>query len=400
MALNYYIRSGQKRLRCGYTTGTCAALAAAGATVSLLSGKEPETVSLMTPKGVLVETAPAFVMIKEETAVCGIVKDGGDDADVTHGLTIEAHVKKRRYPGIFIDGGEGVGRVTKPGLDQPVGSAAINRVPRRMIKEQVQLVCDRFRYEGGVEVLICIPGGKETAGKTFNPMLGVEGGLSVLGTSGIVEPMSEQALVDTIAVELRQAAALGHKRLILTPGNYGEDFLRESGIAGKTVPVVKCSNFIGDALDLAGIHPFEEVLLVGHIGKLVKLAGGVMNTHSRYADCRTELICAHAALCGASGEVCASLMQAVSTDACIEILDSVHLRDAVLESLLQAVQRHLEHRVLGKYQIGAVLFSNQYGLLGETRTAKEIMRSWMSGYSPILQGKGRERPPVILPPLL
>lgn len=376
MALDYYIRSGQKQLRCGYTTGTCAALAAAGAATFLLSGKKPEILSLMTPKGIPVETAPAFLLLKEETAVCGVVKDGGDDADVTHGLTIEAHVKKSCRPGIFIDGGEGVGRVTKPGLDQPVGFAAINRVPRRMIEEQVQQVCDALGYDSGVEVLICIPGGKEAAQKTFNPMLGVEGGLSILGTSGIVEPMSEQALVDTIAVELRQAAALGAKRLILTPGNYGEDFLRENQIAGDTIPVVKCSNFIGDALDIASTYPFEEVLLVGHIGKLVKLAGGVMNTHSRYADCRTELVCAHAAVCGASQEVCMALLQAATTDACIEILDSAQLRGPVMERLLQAIQQHLDHRVRGKYQIGAVLFSNQYGLLGETQKAKEIMESW------------------------
>ncbi len=376
MALDYYIRSGQKQLRCGYTTGTCAALAAAGAATFLLSGKKPETLSLMTPKGIPVETAPAFLLIKEDTAVCGVVKDGGDDADVTHGLTIEAHVKKSSAPGIFIDGGEGVGRVTKPGLDQPVGFAAINRVPRRMIEEQVQQVCDALGYDGGVEVLICIPGGKEAAQKTFNPMLGVEGGLSILGTSGIVEPMSEQALVDTIAVELRQAAALGAKRLILTPGNYGEDFLRENQIAGDTIPVVKCSNFIGDALDIASTYPFTEVLLVGHIGKLVKLAGGVMNTHSRYADCRTELICAHAAVCGASQEMCMALLQAATTDACIEILDSAQLRGPVMDRLLQAIQQHLDHRVRGKYQIGAVLFSNQYGLLGETQKAKEIMESW------------------------
>lgn len=376
MALDYYIRSGQKQLRCGYTTGTCAALAAAGAATFLLSGKKPEILSLMTPKGIPVETAPAFLLIKEETAVCGVVKDGGDDADVTHGLTIEAHVKKSCRSGIFIDGGEGVGRVTKPGLDQPVGFAAINRVPRRMIEEQVQQVCDALGYDGGVEVLICIPGGKEAAQKTFNPMLGVEGGLSILGTSGIVEPMSEQALVDTIAVELRQAAALGAKRLILTPGNYGEDFLRENQIAGDTIPVVKCSNFIGDALDIASTYPFTEVLLVGHIGKLVKLAGGVMNTHSRYADCRTELICAHAAVCGASQKMCLALLQAATTDACIEILDSAQLRGPVMERLLQAIQQHLDHRVRGKYQIGAVLFSNQYGLLGETQKAKEIMESW------------------------
>lgn len=376
MAFNYYIRSGQKRLRCGYTTGTCAALAAAGATVRLLSGKEPETVSLMTPKGVLVETAPAFVMIKEETVVCGIVKDGGDDADVTHGMTIEAHVKKRRYPGIFIDGGEGVGRVTKPGLDQPVGFAAINRMPRQMIEEQVRQVCDALGYDGGVEVIICIPGGREVAQKTFNPMLGVEGGLSILGTSGIVEPMSERALVDTIAVELRQAEALGARRLILTPGNYGEAFLRENAIAGGSVPVIRCSNFIGEALDIAGTYSFEEILLAGHIGKLVKLAGGVMNTHSRYADCRTELICAHAVLCGASREVCVALMQAATTEACIKILNSVHLREQVLDSLLDAVQRHLEYRAQGKYKIGAVLFSNQCGLSWQTQSAKEMMESW------------------------
>lgn len=376
MALDYYIRSGQKQLRCGYTTGTCAALAAAGATELLLSGTKPEVLSLVTPKGIPVETAPAFLRMEEETAVCGVVKDGGDDADVTHGLTVEAHVKKSGFPGITIDGGEGVGRVTKPGLDQPVGSAAINRVPRQMIQEQVQQVCDELGYDGGLEVLICIPGGREAAEKTFNPALGVEGGLSVLGTSGIVEPMSQQALVDTIALELGQAAALGAKRLILTPGNYGEDFLRENRLAGPEIPVVKCSNFIGDALDIASTHPFEDVLLVGHMGKLVKLAGGVMNTHSRYADCRRELICAYAALQGASQQVCVQLMQAATTDGCMEILDRAHLREPVMERLLEAVQQHLERRVQGKYRIGAVLFSNQYGLLGQTQEAKEIIKAW------------------------
>ena len=376
MALDYYIRSGQKQLRCGYTTGTCAALAAAGAAMLLLSGKKPETLSLTTPKGIPVEVAPAYLHLRERTAICGVVKDGGDDADATHGLTVEAHVRQIDQPGIAIDGGEGVGRVTKPGLDQPVGFAAINRVPRRMIEEQVQQVCDAVGYDGGMEVLICIPGGKEVAEKTFNPVLGVEGGLSILGTSGIVEPMSQQALVDTIALEVGQIAALGAKGILLTPGNYGEDFLQETGLAGREVPVVKCSNFIGDALDIAGTHPFEEVLLVGHLGKLVKLAGGVMNTHSRYADCRTELICAHAAVQGASQQVCAALLQAATTDGCVEILDRAHLREPVLEGLLKAIQQHLERRVQGKYRVGAVLFSNEYGLLGMTQGAKEIIEAW------------------------
>ena len=273
-----------------------------------------------------------------------------------------------------IHGGEGVGRVTKPGLDQPVGAAAINRVPRQMVEAQARAVCAKAGYAGGLKVTLSIPGGREAAQKTFNPALGVEGGLSILGTSGIVEPMSQQALVDTIALELNQAAALGAEDMILTPGNYGEEFLRKHPLGG--APVVKVSNFIGDALDLAAGHPFRQVLLVGHIGKLVKLAGGVMNTHSRYADCRVELFCAHAACCGAPRQVCLELLQAATADRCLEILDGAGLREPVLRRLLEAIQLHLDRRVQGKYRVGAVLFSNTYGLLGQTEPGREIIQSW------------------------
>lgn len=149
-------------------------------------------------------------------------------------------------------------------------------------------------------MLVSIEGGEEAAKKTFNPHIGVIGGLSVLGTSGIVEPMSQQAIVDTMQLEIHQAALKnGARRLILTPGNYGLDYLRETYPALLDIPIIKCSNFIGDALDAAATEHFEEVLLVGHIGKLVKVAGGIMNTHSRMADCRTELFCTYAALAGA-----------------------------------------------------------------------------------------------------
>ena len=376
--LEHYIRSGQKMLRCGYTTGTCAALAAAGAARLLLSGNAPETVSLMTPKGLEVTVPLRETLLLEDgqAARCAVIKDGGDDYDITNGMSVQATVRKSATVGIRIDGGEGVGRVTKPGLDQSVGAAAINRVPRRMIEQQVQAVCDELGYDGGLEVVISVPGGAEAAKRTFNPMLGVTGGISILGTSGIVEPMSEQAIVDTIAVEQRQAAATGAKGLILTPGNYGEDFLRENGLDQKGFPVVKCSNFVGEAIDIAVTHHFEQVLLVGHVGKLVKLAGGIMNTHSRYADCRTELFCAHAALCGAGTELCRDLMEAATTDACIALLDGAGLRGAVMERLLNAIQHHLDRRAAGACVIGAVLFSNEYGLLGETEQAKEIMNAW------------------------
>lgn len=373
----HYIRSGRALLRCGYTTGACAALAAGAGAELLLTGTAPETVSLTTPKGLEVSVSPAGAELLERgrLARCAVRKDAGDDCDVTDGMLVWAAVRKRDVPGVSVDGGEGVGRVTRPGLDQPVGAAAINRVPRRMIVEQVERVCARLGYGGGIEVVVSIPGGAERAARTFNPMLGVEGGLSILGTSGIVEPMSEGAIVDTIALQIGQAA-LESKKLILTPGNYGVDFLKDTGLDRLGAPVVKYSNFLGEALDIAAGSGFRQVLLVGHAGKLVKAAGGIMNTHSKYADCRRELFCAHAALCGAGTEVCRELMSAATADACIELLDRAGLRRAVLDSLLSAVQLHLERRAAGSYQIGAVLFSNVYGLLGRTRQAEEILERW------------------------
>lgn len=379
----HYVRSGQKLLRCGYTTGTCAALGAAGAARLLLTGYMPETVALRTPKGIVVEVEPIFCRLSDSGAECAIRKDGGDDVDVTTGLPVIASVALRpELAGeVQIHGGEGVGRVTKPGLDQPVGEAAINHVPRAMIKEALEKEAEAAGYAGGFDVTISIEGGAETAKRTFNPHMGVEGGLSVLGTSGIVEPMSQQAILDTIQLEMGQAAlrAGTPRRLILAPGNYGLDYLHENLPALKNIPVVKTSNFIGDTLDMAAASKFEQVVLVGHIGKLVKLAGGVMNTHSRTADCRTELLCAHAALCGASRGVCTALMSAATTDACMEILDGANLREPVLLSLLDAIQLHLDRRAAGAFRVGAVLFSNQYGPLGQTKTAKELLDEWKNG---------------------
>ena len=373
----HYITSGGKRLRCGYTTGTCAALAAAGAARRLLLGAWPDTVRLTTPKGLPVE-----VLLEDRTedadwAACGVRKDGGDDIDRTSGALIRARVERNDLDELRIEGGEGVGRVTKPGLDQPVGAAAINSVPRRMIAEAVERIAELAGYTGGLTVTISVPEGAAIAEKTFNPVLGIEGGISILGTSGIVEPMSTQTLIDTIRVELRQAAALGDGRLILTPGNYGMDFLREQGLDGLGVPVVKCSNFLGEAIDEAVVQGFGQILLIGHAGKLVKLAAGIMNTHSRQADCRTELFCAHAALCGADQTTCRRLMEAATTDACLDILKEAGLEKPVMDSLLEAIRGHLTRRAGEVCRIGAVLFSNQHGLLGMTREAEELWKQWI-----------------------
>ncbi len=376
MAFEHYISAGGKRLRCGYTTGTCAALAAAGAARYLTEGTWPETVSLRTPKGWRVEVPLEACRAEPGRAICAVRKDGGDDVDRTHGARIEAAVALTESPGITIQGGPGVGRVTKPGLDQPVGEAAINRVPRQMIARAVEEVLSAAGYEGGASVVISVPEGEVIARQTFNPRLGIEGGISILGTSGIVEPMSAQAVVDTIALELRQAAAQGEKRLILTPGNYGLDYLRRQGMDQWEIPMVKCSNFIGEALDEAVLDGFSEILLVGHVGKLVKLAGGIFNTHSRMADCRAELFCAHAALAGGDKTLCRALMDCSTTDACLARLDEAGLRDPVMAGLLGAMREHLSRRAGETCAVGAVLFSSEYGLLGETPEAKEIMERW------------------------
>ena len=375
MAFEHYVRSGTKQLRMGYTTGACAALAASGAVRMLLTGIVPEAVSLLTPKGLSVDV-PLHKCKKTDTgAMCAVQKDSGDDPDITNGCIVQAFVSLTGEE-IIIDGGEGVGRVTKPGLDRPVGDAAINTVPRRMIAEAVEAVCTEEGYDGGVRVVIAVPGGEEMARKTFNPALGVEGGISILGTSGIVEPMSMQALVDTIELEIRQAVLSGVTRLVLTPGNIGKAFFQTLGVDENRIRVVRCSNFIGEALDAACAEHIPQVLLAGHTGKLVKIAGGIMQTHSRYADCRMELFCAHAALRGASQRVCADIMDCATTDAALDVLEEAHLAEAVLDSLATAVQKHLDRRAGQAPKTGAVLFSRDGELVTYTKGAKELLAEW------------------------
>lgn len=377
MSFEHYIRSGTKLLRCGYTTGTCAALAASGATALLLGGTVPETVRLVTPKGWPIEVEPEYCRKEEESAVCAVRKDAGDDPDVTDGMLVLARVFKIPE-GIHIEGGTGVGRVTKPGLDQPVGAAAINSVPRQMIRSAVEEICSKNGYHEGIEVVISVPGGEKAAKKTFNPQLGIEGGISILGSSGVVEPMSERALIETTALEIRQAAQTDGGKLILLPGNYGMDYLVERLPELEEIPRAKCSNYIGEAIDCARLEGFREVLLIGHIGKLVKLAGGIMNTHSKVADCRQELFCAHAALCGADTETCRALMKEVSSDGCLAVLGRAGLKDEVMQSLLQAIQAAVTRRADGM-RVGVLLFSRTEGLLGLTEEAETMLAEWRAG---------------------
>lgn len=370
MPLEQYIHKGGQRLRYGFTTGSCAALAAMAAATMLLEQRLLCTQTLMTPKGISITAELLEAAFTAEFASCAVRKDAGDDVDCTDGMLVFADVTRSATPGIAIDGGEGVGRVTKPGLDQPVGAAAINRVPREMIQQEVAAVCARCGYTGGLSVIVRVPGGEAAARKTFNPQLGIVGGISILGTSGIVEPQSLQALIDTIEVEMKMLTANGHQRLIITPGNYGESFLKQHPPT-EMLPQVKCANFIGEALDLAVTMQFTHLYLVGHAGKFVKLAAGVMNTHSRYADARQEVFTAHAAMAGADTATAKALMRAVTADDCIALLDQAGLRRPVLASILQRAMQQVQRRA-GGIMVDMAIFSNRYGALCHTPNAGKL----------------------------
>ena len=337
---DYYVIRGQKKMRFGYTTGSCAAAACKGACLMLLGKEKLTSVPLMTPKGILLDLELHDIQISENQVTCAVKKDAGDDPDTTNGILVYATVWKTDTAGIVIDGGVGVGRVTRPGLSRKVGEAAINPGPRQQITDAVHRAAEQNGYGGGFSVTISVEDGEALAAQTYNGHLGIVGGISILGTSGIVEPMSEKALVDTIRLELDSLYAQGQRIAFLCPGNYGADFARDT-LGLDLERAVKCSNFIGEAFDHAAYRGYPEILLVGHAGKLVKMAAGVMNTHSSVADARQEIFTAHAALCGAPRETLEGLMAAISVDACVELLDEVNLRQPVLSR----IGREMETRI-------------------------------------------------------
>ena len=373
-----FIEKEGKKLRFGYTTGSCAAAAAKAAAWMLLTGQKKEEISLITPKGVALTLPVLDISMEENRVSCAIRKDSGDDPDVTNGTLVYAEITAKVEPGIAIDGGFGVGRVTKKGLDQPVGNAAINSVPRQMIRENLEEILTLTDQKCGLNVVISVPEGEKLAKQTFNPRLGIVGGISILGTTGIVEPMSEKALVDTIRVELRQRRANGDEYVLLTPGNYGCDFIR-AGLALNPEQAVQTSNFIGQTLDICRELGFRGALLVGHIGKLVKIAGGMMNTHSKYGDCRMEILAAHAGIAGLSPEKIGEILECVACDDALRILRDAGCMEETLAGLLSRILFHLRHRAGEDMEVGTILFSKEYGLLAQSDNAMELIEKISKG---------------------
>lgn len=370
--ISYRIVEGRK-LRCGYTTGTCAAAAAKAATIMLLTNMSLEKVEISTPGGEKLSLRVEECTIKECEAACAVRKDAGDDTDATDGILIFAAAK--RMPGrkgIELAAGIGIGIVTQPGLACSVGMPAINPIPRKMITEAVSKAAHAHSCEEGIQVTIFIPQGEEVAKKTFNSRLGILGGLSVLGTSGIVEPMSEEAMIKTMFAEMDVQKCKGNKDLLVFFGNYGQDFARD--VLGLSIrDAVICSNFVGELLDYAVFKRFRSLFLVGHAGKLVKLAQGVMQTHSKYADCRLQTFALYALLAGADNQTAYSIMKAATTDAALGIIKEQGLEKQVTQSICEKIDYYMQQRVKGKLRTGALMFSNMHGQLGITIDSEKLL---------------------------
>ncbi|MFV0238642.1 MAG: cobalt-precorrin-5B (C(1))-methyltransferase CbiD [Lacrimispora sphenoides] len=380
----------KQELRSGFTTGTCAAVAAKAAAAMLLTGSELQHMTLMTPKGRSADLPLFHVVLIQQKAVCAVKKDAGDDPDVTHQAMVFASVQYSdkneegqtggiyRRDGVegkdplFLTAGEGIGWVTKPGLSCPVGMPAINPVPRDMIFCGVEEARKEAGFDGSLTITIWMPEGKKLAEKTFNSRLGIEGGLSILGTTGIVKPMSEEALIATIRLELHMKAVSGKKQVILVPGNYGEAFIQETLGLDLKAGVI-CSNFIGKALQSAGEEGFHQILFAGHIGKLIKTAGGVPNTHSKYGDRRMEILWDCTAPFSEDGDgLKDKILTANTMEEAAGILKSLGILEPVMEEVVDRIQGYMTLWSGGR-KVEVVTFSTMYGILGMSRGAMELI---------------------------
>ena len=368
----------KKELRKGFTTGSCGAAAAKAALYMLLTGSVKDEIEIITPGGAVFRTEVKDIFREGNRVRCAVVKDGGDDPDVTTGLHVTAEVLAEERADdalkIRIEGGPGVGRVTLPGLDQPVGNAAINRVPRQMIEKELSEVAELLDFRGRIRVILSVPGGEAAAERTFNPRLGIEGGISILGTTGIVEPMSTRAILDTIRVELNQRKALGDRIAAVSPGNYGLNFMQET-YGYDLNRSVKCSNYVGNTVDMVREMGFRGMLLTGHIGKLIKVSGGIMNTHSKEGDARMELLAAAVIRAGGSMDTLRGILNCRVTEEALGIIqkESPVLLRKSMESVMERILYYLRKRAGEELPVECILYSNEFGLLAASPGAMDML---------------------------
>ena len=362
-----------KALRKGYTTGSCATAAAKVAALMVMRQHLIHQVSIVTPSGVTLNLNVESPHVEGQQGIAAIRKDGGDDIDATHGMLIFARVTLTDSGDITLRGGEGVGTVTRKGIGLPIGSSAINRTPRHTIETAVREAIGPVR---GAEVEIFAPEGEERAQKTYNSRLGIVGGISIIGTTGIVTPMSEESWKRSLALELEMKRAAGLERVVLVPGNHGERFVREQmGIDSQVV--VTMSNFVGYMIEESVRLGFRQIVLIGHPGKLIKIAAGIFHTHSHIADARMETLVAHLALLGAPLELLRLVSDCDTTEAAMEHIDAFgfqriynHLAERICQRVMQRLRFTKTPPVCD-----AIMFSFDNQILGSNRPVSEIVEA-------------------------
>lgn len=355
---NYYVFKNGKKLRCGYTTGSCAVAAAVAAVKMLFERDIYNSIDITTNSGKELMLDIHDIKMTTSFVECSVTKDSGDDPDITNGIKIFAKVRESDSKEIKIIGGKGIGIVTKKGLPVDVGKSAINPGPIENIRSEVSKALPKDK---GVEIQLSIPEGEEIAKKTFNPKLGIVGGISIIGTTGIVEPMSEDALKESLALEFSVLKAQGIQDVIFSPGNYGRNFATTLGLMDNYH--IKTSNYIGFMLDKAVELKFRRILWVGHIGKMIKVAGGIFNTHSKHADARMEILTAYCIQADIPIHLCKKVLGSITTDEAIEYIKESK-DETVFYNIAHKITEKCHQRVNHEIEVGTIIFSNVHGFLG------------------------------------
>ncbi|TQQ83206.1 cobalamin biosynthesis protein CbiD [Peptacetobacter hominis] len=395
-----------KKYRRGYTTGSCATAASKAAVYMLLSQKKTDSINIDTPKGIPLSIDIHDISISENRVSCSVIKDGGDDIDATNGMKIyaDAEFVEKESPGKIVEksktadkdriidennnrityketfsfegegfavfSGEGIGIITRKGLSHEPGYPAINPVPQKMISKEVSSILSA--NERFIKITLSAPEGKKIAEKTFNPRLGIEGGISIIGTTGIVEPMSDEGWKKSLSLELNMKRELGMDSIIMVPGNHGEAFIREN--TGKELScVVRTSNFIGYMLMEAKRMGFKNILLAGHIGKFVKLSAGIFNTHSRNADARSEILVSNLALEGADIEILKKVDSCLTAEEAVAIIKEYGY-DRVFDNIAEKCRKRAMQYTDGEINIGVFVFDMEKNILGKSSNAEDMLK--------------------------